>query len=448
MLNFDETPENIQKEIKEAVFKEKGFVFLAEVISRGKVSILELVDNIEILKKEEYNNQNQLFYSKLNRLSFLLNENIKLFSKQENTDDPFAFHGSMLDNLTLQDLKEKSLKEFVANYIVDKRINVNSKPILKINSYRNISEHRELISSLYPKISYISAQYKKINLNEQFNDLTIYKNLDNDLENLNPTYIFIPGTAFIASEEGYTNFICSCITQLSNCQVIVVKPKLAPEYKPISILNELYYVIKNLLNDENSTLLQIDRNKIAIGGYSSGATLAILIAIQAKADGIVFNNQVLISPLTDLSRTISKNSKYQEFEAKDHCIGEEFVEWFLDLYLPDSINKIDPRISPYWCNPEKLKQLSATYLTFGEFDRFRGDAELYADKLSSINVPVYKIMFPQENHALLWKNNQVICSVAKQLKFLLQPVNIEKNFILDQFTIKNKRKKTPKLNIN
>ena len=312
--------------------------------------------------------------------------------------------------------------------------------------YRNISEHRELISSLSPKISYTSAKYK---LNDYFfKDITIYKNLDNDPQDLYPTFIYIPGTAFVASEEGYTNFICSCIAQLSNCQIIAVKSKLAPEYTPISIFNELYYVVKNLLSDQNSALLKIDRNRISIGGYSSGATLAILIAIKAKSNGLVFNNQILISPLTDLSRNISKNSKYKNFEVRDHCISEEFVEWFLDLYLPDSINKIDPRISPYWCNSEILKQLPATYLTFGEFDRFRGDAELYAEKLRSSNVSVYKIMFPQETHALLWKNTQVICSVAKQLKYLLQPGSIEKTLIFNQEQDrKSKTRQIPKLKI-
>ena len=292
--------------------------------------------------------------------------------------------------------------------------------------FRDISEHRKLMFFASPKISYTSAQYEESKLSEQFKDITIYKNLPNDPDKLYPTLIYIPGTAFVALEKNYTNFICSCIAQLTNCQVISIKHKLAPENKPISILNGLYRVIKKILNNENSTLLQIDRNRISIGGYSSGGNLAILIAIKALRDGLVFNNQILISPITDLSRTISKNNKYLEFEDKDYIISKQFVEWFLELYLQKSIDRINPNLSPYWCNTQILKQLSATYLTFGEFDRFRGDAELYAQKLRSINVPVYEIMFPKETHGLLWKNNEVIYSVAKQLKYLLEPEFIEK----------------------
>lgn len=292
--------------------------------------------------------------------------------------------------------------------------------------FRDIFKHRKLIFSYAPKVSYTSLQYKESKLSEQFKDITIYKNLPNDPDKLYPTLIYIPGTAFVALEENYTNFICSCIAQLTNCQVIAIKHKLAPEHNPISILNGLYHVIKNLLSEKHSTLLQIDRSRISIGGYSSGGTLAVLMAIKAKANGLVFNHQILISPVTDLSRTITKNTKYQTFEDQDYVIHEQFVKWFLDLYLPNSIDRKNPTLSPYWCNSEILKQLSATYLTFGEFDRFRGDAELYAQKLRSINVPVYECMFSKETHGLLWKNNEVICSVAKQLKCLLEPEFIEK----------------------
>ena len=287
--------------------------------------------------------------------------------------------------------------------------------------HRTIYEHRKIVPSLSPKASHPDLIYKNLE------NIVVYRKESNISKY--PTFLYIPGTAFVASETGYTNFICNYIAQLSDFQVIAIKHKLAPEYKPHDIVNKLYCVIKLLLDPKNNNFLNIDRTKVVIGGYSSGATFATLIAIKAKKDGLLISYQILISPVTDLSRSIRINSKYQELENKDHIITERFVEWFLNLYLPNSINRQDPKISPYWTPKNKLINLSPTYLIFGEFDRFRSDTELYGENLTSAKVPTFKIMFEKENHGLLWENPQVTRTLSAELKYLFKPKPIERPIV-------------------
>jgi acetyl esterase/lipase len=120
----------------------------------------------------------------------------------------------------------------------------------------------------------------------------------------------------------------------------------------------------------------------------------------------------LISPLLDLSRD---NKGFEEQESQDKLIPEQFVEWFLNLYIPEGQDRKNPLLSPYWLDPKHLQTLPSSDILYGEFDRFRGDSEQYSRKLTQQGTPNCLFMFPQENHGLLWNNLAVINTISARL---------------------------------
>ena len=271
---------------------------------------------------------------------------------------------------------------------------------------RTIKQHRQIIAKLRPTQNPASVLY------EDFPDITVYKpqyTANNPL----PTVLYIPGNAFVASETDYTHFICSHITEQSRCQVILIKHPLAPEHPFPQGFNKVNDTVKLLLlTAKNPFHLQIDKERVTIVGYSSGGNFAALMTIQAKKMGIPIARQMLISPITDLSRT---PKGFEIFEHQDTAINEAFVKWFLNLYIPKNITLVNPKISPYWAKKRALSALPPTDIMFGEMDYFRGDAELYGKKLRKAGTIVHSLLWKQENHGFLWHNHKVINMIASRL---------------------------------
>ncbi|WP_083827689.1 alpha/beta hydrolase [Rickettsiella massiliensis] len=250
-----------------------------------------------------------------------------------------------------------------------------------------------------------------------------------------PTVLHIRGTGYNAEARYYAYITCSHLANKSGCQVIDLDHRLAPEYPCPIGFNDIYASIKFII--KNSEQLKIDPEKIAISGYSSGGNFAALAAIQAKKDKLPISLQLLISPLTDLSRSLKK---YSHFENKD-SFPSSLAQWFITLYLQDACNPEDPTVSPYWSND--LNKLPPTYFLFGEFDRFRSDSEGYRNKLVKAGVWTHTSIFKREKHSFFWHNIRVIETMATQLVMSFNLFSIPKS--ITQKRVSEKQEKTPGL---
>ncbi len=233
-----------------------------------------------------------------------------------------------------------------------------------------------------------------------------------------PTLFYIPGTAFIANEVQFTRVICSHICKIANCRVVVIQHRLAPENQFPNGLNDAYDMFKFFL--ENKTLL-VDRERVAIAGYSSGGNFAAQMALWAKRDKLPISKQILISPMVDLSRSCTE---YKEFENKDGTISEQFVNFFLNLYLPEDVNPQDPTISPLYHKASELRGLPPTDIIQADYDRFRSDAEAYYKKLQEAQVLVQQETVDNADHSYLWYKLEVVESIAKRLIMCFAPLRM------------------------
>ncbi|MEM9244010.1 MAG: alpha/beta hydrolase [Pseudomonadota bacterium] len=152
--------------------------------------------------------------------------------------------------------------------------------------------------------------------------------------------IFYPGGAFIAKLGAHHSPI-SHIANKTDCCIIVPDCRLAPENKFPTGLHDAFCIL-NWVYKKGTALYGIDPNKIIVGGDSSGGNFAALTAIYARDNNISLLCQILISPITDLSRSLTS---FKKEEQQDILTSPEFVEWAYQHYFPNGFNRKSPQAS-------------------------------------------------------------------------------------------------------
>lgn len=321
-----------------------------------------------------------------------------------------------------------------------------SKPTHKKNGIfdRSIIEHRERVAAAIPMakaadVSFIDALIpieENIKISVRIYSPPLPK------KEPHPTLFYVPGTAFVANESKFTRVICSHIALRAKCQVIVINHSLAPESQFPRAFEDAYHVMKFFIE---KALYNINYSKIAVGGYSSGGNIATSMAIQAGKDGIPIAAQILLSPIVDLSRSLNA---HKAFEEQDSDISEEFVKWFLSLYIPENANPKNPVMSPFWSEKSDLQRLPLTAIILAEYDRFRSDAEAYYEKLGEAGVYAKRLMLDGENHAYLWQKLEIIERVADDIlaplfgktTAIVRPLSHTLTFVKPRLTIEAGKK--------
>lgn len=282
----------------------------------------------------------------------------------------------------------------------------------------SIVEHRDRLASAQPRLLPADVNVTDI-LVPLHNNVKIPARIfrPKKIKKVFPTVFYVPGTAFIASEIKFTKVICSHIAEKAKCQVIVINHSLAPENQFPKGLLDAYKIFEYFVKHVSEEYL-IDKNHLVIAGYSSGGNFATLMAMKAKENGINIVKQILVSPIVDLSRSLYG---FEEYENQDKAISEEFISFFLDLYIPKNINPRNPHMSPIWEKDQKLQKLPKTDIILGKFDRFRSDSEGYYLRLQLCGVRVEKIVIEDADHSFLWHNLETIEEVAERIKIVFKP---------------------------
>lgn len=185
-----------------------------------------------------------------------------------------------------------------------------------------------------------------------------------------PLLIFIHGAGWVAGNLDTHDNVCRCLSSRAECVVVSIDYRLAPDSKfPIPV-EESYQVYEWIL--KNPDLLNIDPERIAIGGDSSGGNIAAAVCLMArdrKNAKIVF--QLLINPALDLS-------------VYDESHGN--MKWFREQYLRDEKDIESPYASPFLA--ENMEDLPAAFIVVGEHDVLRAEGEAFGRKLREAGVSV------------------------------------------------------------
>lgn len=206
-----------------------------------------------------------------------------------------------------------------------------------------------------------------------------------------PAMVFMHWGGFCLGDLRTEHARCVRLSRDIGMLVVSVAYRLAPENPFPAGLDDCYAVLKWLVAHKDE--LQVDPEKIAVGGTSAGGGLAAALALRTRDEnGPKIALQYLGFPVLD---DHCDTGSAQGFKNTPNWTSEaNQLMW--KYYIQD---RNDPRMK--YAAPSREKDLAGlphTYLWTAEFDPLRDEALAYAQRLMHAGVPVELHAYPRTMH--------------------------------------------------
>jgi acetyl esterase/lipase len=194
-----------------------------------------------------------------------------------------------------------------------------------------------------------------------------------------PALVFFHGGGFVAGSLDTHDAISRSMANAAGCRVLAVDYRLAPEHRFPAALDDGFAAVVHVTDRARD--FGIDAERIAVGGDSAGATLAAIVCQMAAERGWPrLAAQLLICPIMDYAaQTPSRRSL-----GTGYLLDEMTLEHDLLHYLPEGVDRVDPRVSPL--RATNLSGLPPTLIHTAEFDPLRDEGGAYAKRLIEAGV--------------------------------------------------------------
>lgn len=207
------------------------------------------------------------------------------------------------------------------------------------------------------------------------------------------------GAFFLGSLNTHRAFMTQ-IAARTQMQVLHIDYPLAPESMYPDALDALYDVYESLLDQG------IKAKDIILSGDSCGANLALALALKIqKHEQPQPSGLILLSPFLDLtlsSPSLRYNSKH------DALLSIEALETGIDYYVPASIDRSDPEVSPFFAD---LTGLPPIHIQVGSKEILLDDAQRFKEKAEKAKLDVeFKI------YTGMWHNFQMFSAWFDEAK--------------------------------
>lgn len=208
-----------------------------------------------------------------------------------------------------------------------------------------------------------------------------------------PVLFEFHGGGFVLGDASKNDNICEIIKDALDINVIGVNYRKAPEHPYPAAINDAYDVVKYF--SDHASELKVDKNRFALMGFSAGATLSTITAMQAVATrAFHIQTQILHYPYVDGASDPSSKKGHPA------DLPIEVMEAFIELY-GENINPSDPYISPLYASLEQLKDTaSATIFMAGE-DALCEEGLAYANRLAQAGVTVNARVIANMHHGYM-----------------------------------------------
>lgn len=235
-----------------------------------------------------------------------------------------------------------------------------------------------------------------------------------------PGLVFYHGGGWVIGDLDTHDGLCRILANEAGVRVVAVHYRLSPEHKFPAAVDDAVAALSWV--EANAASLGIDANLLAVGGDSAGGALAAIVAQQAKVKGgPKLAYQMLFFPVTQIGEdTVSLN----EF-AEGYFLERNGLLWFYECYLPEEVDKLDPRVSPL--KAEDVSGLPPAYVMLAGFDPLHDEGLAYAEKLRAAGVDVTLADYPDMVHdfiymqAVLPQAQRALHAAAEALKKAVNP---------------------------
>jgi acetyl esterase len=227
-----------------------------------------------------------------------------------------------------------------------------------------------------------------------------------------PALLYLHGGGFFCGDLSSEESQCSKYALNAGCAVIAVDYKLAPEEPFPAALNDCYLALEFLWS--HSQELNLDRDRIAIGGSSAGGNLAAAITLLSRdRNGPKICFQMLLVPALD--DRLETDSALEFTDVPEFARPEAEVMW--RWYLGEAVTDVSPYAAPARAND--LSGLPSAYVLCAGLDPLRDEGLDYAHRLTAAGVAVELLLVPSIPHGFA-----SIPSAAVSTRLLTEQVEV------------------------
>ncbi len=206
-----------------------------------------------------------------------------------------------------------------------------------------------------------------------------------------PGLVFFHGGGFVFGSIDTHDALCRQLANEAGARVVSVDYRLAPENKFPAAIEDAFAALSFV--EQNAMELDIDPNRIAVGGTSAGANLAAISCLMARDAGAPHvAHQLLIYPTTDFALDTSSREEF----AQGYGLDRRLIDWFARHYVPSAEDPKDYRLSPL--RAPAHHNLPPTLVITAGHDPLRDEGRLYAEKLEAAGSPVTYRDYPGQIH--------------------------------------------------
>ncbi len=229
-------------------------------------------------------------------------------------------------------------------------------------------------------------------------------------------FVNIHGGGFVIPHQDRDINFCRRIANDLNVLVVDLDYRLAQDEPFPVACYETYDCVKWVY--DNAKELNIDVDKIIVGGHSAGGNLTVAVSLLAQ-ERQEFNValQILDYPVVDL-HTDPEQKKGFDRNLSDPARARAFNE----LYVMNEENAKNPLASPIFCSKEQCSKMPETIMFTAENDVLCLEAEAFAQMLIESGVTVTSRRYKTSRHGFVIacgdEYNEAIVKMEEYMKIV------------------------------
>ena len=222
-----------------------------------------------------------------------------------------------------------------------------------------------------------------------------------------PVFVYFHGGGFVIGDIDTHDTIARNMCGGADVVVVSVDYRLAPEHKFPAAAEDAWAAYQWVRSGPSG--LDIDPQRIAVGGDSAGANLAAVVALMARDAG--HDNirlQLLVYPVADFAMT---SPSYRTYANGFGVLTADAMKWFTKHYLAQPEDAGDWRASPIKAD---LRNLPPALIMAAECDVLCDEGNAYAEALRKAGVSVERKEYAGMIHGFFGMTPVIDDAVAAQ----------------------------------
>lgn len=177
--------------------------------------------------------------------------------------------------------------------------------------------------------------------------------------------------------------------------VIGVDYALSPEAKFPTALEQVVHAVRWARG--NSAELDIDPDRVALGGDSAGGNLAMAACLALRVEGEPRAVRAMVLNYAAFARECSAES-HRRYGGEGYMLGSDEMAVFWNNYLRDAADANNPLVCPILAD---LTGLPPAFLAIAECDILAEQSLVMADRLRTAGVQTHAVVYPGASHSFL-----------------------------------------------